>query len=122
MYNPGEIKDFCPKSCYPRPSSNPVINVMQQPRLIYYPAQFQGFRDQMVRHFLVFTCISHEGVVKIPTVTEPPGIRVARIFDWRGPNHKSHAMTSSEASKEEFFVGAKISQNENPKPWPGVGT
>ena len=37
-------------------------------------------------------------------------IGVARIFDWgRGPNHKSHAMTSSETSKEEFFVGAKMS-------------
>ena len=33
------------------------------------------------------------------------------IFDWGRPNHKSHAMTSSETSKEEFFVGAKISQN-----------
>ena len=28
---------------------------------------------------------------------------VARIFDWGGANHKSHAMTSSETSKEEFF-------------------
>ena len=37
-------------------------------------------------------------------------IGVARIFDWGGgPNRKSHAMTSSETSKEEFFVGAKIS-------------
>ena len=31
---------------------------------------------------------------------------VAKIFDWGG-NHKSHAMTSSETSKEEFFVGGK---------------
>ena len=38
-------------------------------------------------------------------------IGVARIFDWGGPNHKSHAMTSSETSKEECFVGAKISLN-----------
>ena len=36
-------------------------------------------------------------------------IGVARIFDWGGPNRKSHAMTSSETSKQEFFVGAKIS-------------
>ena len=28
-----------------------------------------------------------------------------------GPNHKSHAMTSPETSKEEVFVGAKISKN-----------
>ena len=33
---------------------------------------------------------------------------VARIFDWGAPNHKSHAMTSSETSKEDFFVGAKV--------------
>ena len=39
-------------------------------------------------------------------------IGVAEIFDWGGPNRKSHAMTSSETSKEEFFVGAKISWNE----------
>ena len=38
-----------------------------------------------------------------------PAIGVARIFNWGGPNHKSHAMTSSESSKEEFFGGAKIS-------------
>ena len=33
---------------------------------------------------------------------------VARIFDWGGPNHKSHAMTSSETSKEKSFVAADI--------------
>ena len=38
-------------------------------------------------------------------------IGVARIFDWGGPNHKAHAMTLSETSKEEFFAGAKISYN-----------
>ena len=42
-------------------------------------------------------------------------IGVARIFfDWGGgggggANRKSHAMTLSETSKQEFFVGAKIS-------------
>ena len=38
-------------------------------------------------------------------------IGVARIFDWGGgcPNRKSHAMALSETSKQEFFVGAKIS-------------
>ena len=37
-------------------------------------------------------------------------IGVAKSFDWGGgANHKSHAMTSSETSNEEFFVGAKIS-------------
>ena len=31
-------------------------------------------------------------------------IGVARILDWRGPNHKSHAMSSFEIFKEEKFV------------------
>ena len=31
MHNPGEITGFGPKSCYLRPSSNPFMNVMQQP-------------------------------------------------------------------------------------------
>ena len=35
-------------------------------------------------------------------------IGVARIFDWEGgPNHKSHAMTSSKIFKEELFVGQR---------------
>ena len=38
-----------------------------------------------------------------------PHIRVARIFDWGGPNHKSHAMTSSKNFKKGTFCGAKIS-------------
>ena len=33
MFNPGEIKGFCPKSCYIRPSSNLLMNVMQYPGL-----------------------------------------------------------------------------------------
>ena len=37
-------------------------------------------------------------------------IGIEWIFDWGGgPNPKSHAMTSSKTSKEEFFVGVKIS-------------
>ena len=36
-------------------------------------------------------------------------IGVARIFHWGGPNHKSHAMTSSEIFKRETFCGTKIS-------------
>ena len=38
-------------------------------------------------------------------------IGVARIFDWGGPNHKSHAMTSLEILKKGTFCRAKISQN-----------
>ena len=36
-------------------------------------------------------------------------IYVARILDWRAPNHKSHAMTLSEIFKRENFCGTKIS-------------
>ena len=36
-------------------------------------------------------------------------IGVARILDWRGPNRKSLAMTSSGIFKGEIFCGAKIS-------------
>ena len=36
-------------------------------------------------------------------------IGVARIFDWgRGPNHKSHAMMSSEIIQRGNLYGAKI--------------
>ena len=34
---------------------------------------------------------------------------VARIFDWGGPNYKSHAMTSSKIFKRGTFRGTKIS-------------
>ena len=41
-------------------------------------------------------------------VYKPLVIGVARIFDWGGANHESHAMTSSEISIEEFFAREKI--------------
>ena len=47
-------------------------------------------------------------------------IGVARIFDWGGPNHKSHAMMSSEIFKKRSFCGAKILLNgrsEAVDPW-----
>ena len=43
----------------------------------------------------------------------------ARIFDWRGANHKSHAMTSSEIFERNFFVGQRYRRMEDQKPWPG---
>ena len=49
-------------------------------------------------------------------------IGVAKIFDWGGPNHKSHAMTSSETSKAEFLWGQRYHRMEDQKPWAGVGT
>ena len=42
--------------------------------------------------------------------TTDEDIGVSRIFDWGGgPNHKSHAMTSSEIFEKVIFCGAKIS-------------
>ena len=40
----------------------------------------------------------------------------------RGPNHKLHAMASSQTSKEEFLWGQRYCRMEGQKPWPGVGT
>ena len=39
-----------------------------------------------------------------------------------GANHKLHATTSSETSKQEFFGGQRYRKMEDQKPWPGVGT
>ena len=50
-----------------------------------------------------------------------PIIGEARIFDWRGPNHKSYAMTSSETLKEDFVVGQRYHRMEDQKPWCDVG-
>ena len=47
-------------------------------------------------------------------------IGVARIFDWRGPNHKSHAMTPSNIFERRNFVGQRHLRMEDQKPVPGV--
>ena len=44
---------------------------------------------------------------------------VARIFDWGGANHKSHAMTSSNFFERGIFVG-KHRRMEDLKPWHGL--
>ena len=36
-------------------------------------------------------------------------IDVAKVFDWGGLNHQSHAMTPSEIFERETFYGIKIS-------------
>ena len=44
---------------------------------------------------------------------------LARNFDWGGgANYKSHAMTSSEFSAEELFVGQRYCRMEDQQPWP----
>ena len=41
-------------------------------------------------------------------------ISVARISDWRGPNRKSYAMTSSEIfEKKDFLVGQRYRRMED---------
>ena len=40
-------------------------------------------------------------------------IGVVKILIGGGPNHKSHAMTSPETSKEEFLWGQKYRRMEN---------
>ena len=48
-------------------------------------------------------------------------ISVARIFDrGGGPNHKSHAMTSSEIFKRGIFAGQRYRRMEGQKQWPGL--
>ena len=47
-----------------------------------------------------------------------------RCQDFRleeGQTTKSHALTSSETSKEEFLRGQRYRRMEDQKPWPGVG-
>ena len=47
-----------------------------------------------------------------------------RCQDFRlegGANHKPHALTSSETSKEEFLRRQGYRRMEDQKPWPGVG-
>ena len=59
-----------------------------------------------MRNDVIFT----RKFAKFAAVAAPQSIGVARIFDWGGgPNHKSHAMTSSEIFEKAIFCGAKIS-------------
>ena len=47
--------------------------------------------------------------------------RRCQDFRLEGANHKSHILTSSETSKEEFLRGQRHRRIEDQKPWPGVG-
>ena len=48
--------------------------------------------------------------------------RRSQDFDWGGPNHKSHAMTSSGTLKEEFLWGQRYRRMEDQKPRHGFGS
>ena len=48
-------------------------------------------------------------------------VGVAKIFDWgRGPNRKSHAMTSSKFFEKWLFMGQKYPKMEDQKSSPGL--
>ena len=51
-----------------------------------------------------------------------PSIGIARVLIEEGPNHKSHAITSSETSKEEVLWWQRYRRTEGQKQWPGLGT
>ena len=65
MFNPGEIKGFCPKSCYLKPSSNLVLNVMQPPGPDLQYGSVPRAPHSDGKTFLVFSCIWLEDVAKI---------------------------------------------------------
>ena len=55
MYNLGEVKGFCLKSCYLTSLSNLFMNVMQLPSRFYFRADCRGPHAQMVSFFCFFT-------------------------------------------------------------------
>ena len=66
MLNPGEIKNFCPKSCYLRPLSNLFMNVMQEPGPDLRYGTVPGALRSDGKTFLLVTYIWQEDVAKIP--------------------------------------------------------
>ena len=52
------------------------------------------------------------------TVSGFERIGAARIFNWRGTNHKSHAMTPSEVFVRGTFVGQRYRRMDDQKHWP----
>ena len=55
--------------------------------------------------FLLMNAMELQRLIFILLLT----IGVARILGWRGPTHKSHAMTSPEIFQRENFCGIKQS-------------
>ena len=66
MYELGENKGFCPKSCYRRPSSNLFMNVTPKPGPDLQYGTVPGAPPSDGKPFLlVFICICQEDVAKI---------------------------------------------------------
>ena len=59
-----------------------------------------NYKNKLTLVFLLMKAMELQRLIFILLMT----LGVARILDWRGPNHKSHAMTSSEILKEKIFV------------------
>ena len=89
------------------------------PIIYYTPKRITSWRGPTLRHCARATQLFSKKCLFLSIIP----IGVARIFDWGGgPNHKSHAMTSSETSIEEFLWGQRYCRMEDQKPWAGVGT
>ena len=84
MCNPGEIKGFCSKSGYLRPSSNLFVNVMQKPGAdLPYGSRVPGAPLSDGKIFLVFTFIWPEDFAKVSEVPGAPrNIIPARSITW----------------------------------------
>ena len=65
MYNPSEIKSFCPKTCFLKPSSNFLHERNAITRMDLSYGTVPGAGAQMVRLFLVFTYTWQEDVLNI---------------------------------------------------------
>ena len=101
-----------------------LVEIMIQPRnrMKTKKRVFTAIWDYIRPDFVEFIRADRQFFVWSSSAEISMGERIARIFDRGGPNHKSHAMTSSETSAEEFFVGQTYRRMEDQKPWPGVGT
>ena len=84
MCDSGEIKSFCPKSCYLSPSSKSFSehNAMTRAGFtIWHGARSP--RAPIVRLFLAFTYIRQEDVAKISEVPEAPSnVNPAQSTTW----------------------------------------
>ena len=89
------MRTFASTASLKRPLLQKMYNILRVPE-----SAFSGIKRASFQHY---------GTQKWDENQVDTTIGVARIFDWGGPNHKSHAMTSSEIFEKVIFCGAKIS-------------